>query len=199
MRRTLLLWMLASGCLSPVAPPYQPVYHNPLDVQDAGGPGPADAGQKDGGGPPGTTYSQGSVDGRSLDLTSAIVRVEADGGSPSASIWLADVADLCAELQDGGLSLPWNLLSLHFAGDSSGPYTVATILPPGGATARIDWQSPGDAFGSERANSGSVLLFAIDAANLASATGDYQLLFGDAGTVSGHFEARPCPVVPPAP
>jgi hypothetical protein len=193
------LWLplvLTSGCLTPVAPPYQPVYHNPLDVLDGGIPDAGDAGASDGGGPPGGTYSQGVIDGHNLDLTSAIVRVEGDGGSQSASIWLADVPDLCGALEDGGLSLPWNRLTLHFAGDSSGTYAVASILPPGGATARFDWQSPGDAFGFELAASGSIFLFSIDAANQAPATGKYELHFGDAGAVSGTFEANPCPVVP---
>jgi hypothetical protein len=196
MRRILLLsWALPLGCLTPVAPPYQPVYHNPLDVLDAGGVDGGDGGVADGG-PAGPTYSQGTVDNRSFDLTSAIVQVLADGGSPSASIWLADVPDLCAELLDGGLVPPWNLLQLHLAGDSTGPYAVATILPPGGATGRFDWQSASQGFGFEHASSGTVLLFGIDATNLAPALGDYQLQFGDAGTLSGHFEAQPCPVVP---
>jgi hypothetical protein len=197
-RAPLLSLVFISGCLTPVAPPYQPVYHNPLDVLDAGVPDAGDAGVSDGGGPSGTTYSQGVIDGHSLDLTSAIVWVQSDAGSPSASIWLADVPDLCGALEDGGLSLPWNLLTLHFAGDSSGDYTVASILPPGGATARFDWQSPGDAFGFELATSGSILLQAIDAANQ-TASGDYQLDFGDAGAVTGHFEAGSCPVHPSTP
>jgi hypothetical protein len=196
MRRVLLLsWALPLGCLSPVAPPYQPEYHNPLDLLDGGAGDGGDGGARDAG-PTGPTQSQGTVDGRSFDLTSAIVQVLGDGGSPSTSIWLADVPDLCAALKDGGLEVPWNLLQIHLAGDATGTYPVATILPPGGATGRFDWLSPGDVFGFERASSGTVLLFGIDPANQSPATGDYQLEFGDAGALTGHFEAHPCPVVP---
>jgi hypothetical protein len=195
MRESLLVpCAFAFGCLSPVAPPYQPVYHNPIDVLDGGGTdgGP---GSGDGGPPSGPTYSQGSVGGRSFNLSSAVVRVEPDAGA-SSSIWIADVPDLCLQLQDGGLALPWNLLQIHLAGATSGTYPVATVLPPGGATARLDWQSAIDAFGFDRANSGDLLLFGIDPANQAPATGEYQLQFGDAGSLTGHFEAHPCPVVP---
>jgi hypothetical protein len=199
MRRILLFcWALPMACLTPVAPPYQPVYHNPLDVLDGGHWDGGDAGLPDGG-PVGPTYSNGTVDGRSFNLSSAIVQVMTDAGAPSASIWLADVPDLCAEMLDGGLSVPWTLLQIHLAGDSPGTYPVATILPPGGATGRFDWQAADHSFGFERANAGTLLLFGIDSTNLSPATGDYQLEFGDAGALSGHFEAQPCPVVPGAP
>jgi hypothetical protein len=202
MRRFLLFfWALPLACLTPVAPPYQPVYHNPLDLLDGGqvdGGDGGDAGPPDAG-PVGPTNSNGTVDGRGFNLSSAIVQVMTDGGAPSASIWLADVSNLCAEMLDGGLSVPWNLLQIHLAGDSPGTYPVATILPPGGATGRFDWQEVDHSFGFERASAGTLLLFGIDSTNLAPAIGDYQLDFGDAGSLSGHFEAEPCPVVPGTP
>jgi len=201
MRGVLLLFLaLPLACLTPVAPPYQPVYHNPLDVLDAGArDGGGDAGAEDAG-PVGPTHSEGTVDGRSFNLSSGIVRTVTDGGSASASIWLADVSDLCAEVLDGGgLTSPWNLLQIHLAGDAPGTYPVATILPPGGATGRFDWQAAGPDFGFEQASAGTLILFGIDPNDGAPAIGDYQLLFGDAGSLSGHFEAYPCPVVPSIP
>ncbi len=191
-----------TACFSPAFEPPGAVYHNPLDVLDAGS-SPRDGGipPADGGIPPGSTASEGSVSGRAFDLASAIYRVEgADGGTPRTLVSLSDVADMCGRLEDGGLPAPWNVVRLYVAGDEPGAYPVAAILPPLGATAEFDWQDgDGGGFGFTTGLDGGVQLDRVDLAGLLTASGSYAVDFGDAGSITGRFVASPCPALPPNP
>ncbi len=196
--------LLLSSCLGSVTETAFPSYHNPLDYLDASVVLPHDAGvSNDGGLPPtGATVSSGLVDGQSFDLTSAIYQVAAadDAGPASTTIYLSDAPDFCAQLLDGGLAAPWNLISLHLAGDLPAVYLIAPILPPSGATAAFDWQGgDGGGFGFETGASGEVDLIAVDAQNIQPTTGTYFADFADAGSVIGRFSATPCNATPPAP
>ncbi len=207
MRRFVLFSALAlAGCLGPVDEPPRPVYHNPLDVLDGGvlRRPTADGGQPshDGGLPPGATVSVGSVDGRSLSLTSAVYQVQGggDAGPARTLIFLSDAPAFCGQMLDGGLAAPWNVLSLHLAGDVAGSYPVASILPPSGATAGFDWEDgDGGGFGFETGQGGTVDLTGVDPLNAQPTMGSYTADFGDAGAVTGRFTASPCPAIPPPP
>ncbi len=195
---------LAGGCLGPVVEPPRPAYHNPLDVYDAG-PLPGDGGGApgtDGGLPPGATVSQGSVDGRAFELTSAIYQVQggADGGMPRTLVSLSDAPDLCGALTDGGLPTPWNVVRLYLAGDVPGFYPVAPVLPPSGATATFDWEDgDGGGFGWQTGQDGGVQLDRVDPGNAQTTAGSYAVDFGDAGALVGRFTASPCAALPPPP
>ncbi len=125
-----------------------------------------------------------------------------DAGPARTLIFLSDAPHLCAQLGDGGsLATPWNVLRFHLAGDVPGPYPVASVLAPGGASAEFDWEAgdAGGGFGFETGQSGQVNLEAVDPGNAQAAFGSYSADFGDAGAVTGRFTASPCPAIPPAP
>lgn len=208
MRRTLApllpLWLLA-GCLGAVTEPPTIRYHNPLDILDAGSAAARDGGEADGGDgglPPGSNVSVGSVDGRSLALSSAIYQVEGggDAGPARTLIYLSDAPSFCQQLQlsDGGLASPWDVLRFHLAGDVSGSYPIASVLPPSGAISNFDWEDlDAGTFGFETGQSGQITLTSVDAQGLQPTTGSYSVDFADAGSVTGRFTASPCPFVPP--
>jgi len=195
--------VLGAGCLTSAVETSFPSYHNPLDFEDGGVLPLRDAGVSDGGlSNNGATVSTGTVDGQVFDLTSAIYQVEGggDAGPSFTTLYLSDAPDFCAQLLDGGLAAPWNLISFHLAGDLPDVYLVAPILPPSGATAAFDWQGgDGGGFGFETGQSGEVDLVSVDRQNIQPTTGTYFADFADAGSVIGRFSATPCTATPPAP
>jgi hypothetical protein len=197
----LLAGFCLSGCLTTVEGQSPPVYHNPLDILDSGVPPLPDSGPRpdggDGGGlSPGPDGTAGTVGSRTPLFTSATYQVVTSGGPARTAIYIADVADLCSQVSDGGLGQNWNLLRLHLAGDTPAGYTVAAILPPAGATAEFDFQDTSGAYGIYGAVGGTVQLDGIDPGNAQTSTGTYTLDFGDAGSLRGRFTAAPCSVVP---
>jgi hypothetical protein len=175
--------------LTTVAPPPEIGYHNPLDFLD-GGETALDAGL-DGGG---ATFSQGMVDGRSLDLTGAIYLVTGlDGGQPRTEITLGDVAGLCAFANgDGGIAASYDLIQMRLDGDVPGSYLVATALSPSGATAALQYQSDAGGFGTAQAIAGVIELDGIDPGNQQLSQGLYTLTFSATESLSGRFLAAPC-------
>jgi hypothetical protein len=195
----LLAWGLLLGCLNPVVEPEPAVYHNPLDILDGGIPPIPDSGPPpmDGGLPPGPDATLGTVNDRTPQFTSATYQVSTSGGPARTLIFIADVVDLCASANDGGLGTNWNQLRLHLAGDVPASYTVQPILPPSGAIAEFDFQDESGAYGLTPAVSGEIQLDAVDPGNSQVTTGTYTLSFGDAGSLTGRFTAAPCSVAPP--
>jgi hypothetical protein len=195
----LVAWGLALGCLNPVVEPVPAVYHNPLDILDGGIPPIPDSGTppSDGGLPPGPDATVGTVDARTPQFTSAIYQVTTQGGPARTLIFVADVSDLCALAQDGGLGTNWNQLRMHLAGDTPASYVVQPILPPAGAIAEFDFQDQSGAYGLTAAASGEIQLDAVDPGNAQTTTGTYTLGFGDSGSLTGRFTAEPCSAVPP--
>jgi hypothetical protein len=193
--------LLIAGCLGRDVEAGLPIYHNPLDFLDGGALPSRDAGTAgDGGLPSGANASIGSVDGQLFNLASAVYQVQGggDAGPARTLLFLSNAPRFCAQLQDGGLTAPWSVLSFHLAGDVPATYSVASILPPSGATAAFNWQG-GDAggFGFETGQSGEVDLLSVDPQNLQPSTGTYIADFGDAGSVTGRFTATPCGATPP--
>jgi len=185
-----------AACLTTVAPPPELGYHNPLDSLD-GGTGALDGGTLDGGG---TSYSEGTVEGRSPDLTAAVYLVTGlDSGQIRTELTLGDVAALCAFTQGNMLTPSYDLVSLRLAGDVPGPYPVGVALSPSGATASLQYHSDAGAFGTVPAISGVIELDGVDPGNQQLAQGLYTLTFSATETLSGRFLAEPCAgLSPPA-
>jgi hypothetical protein len=192
-----LLGLLALGaCLSTVELPPEVGYHNPLDHPDGGhlpdgGLAPADGG---------ANSSQGTIDGRTPNLTAAIYfAATLDGGQPRTLITLADVANLCAlsGRDAGDMGPSSDVVRLRLAGDVPGTYLVAAALPPSGATAEFQYRSDAGAFGTRTAVSGVIALNAIDPRNAQPAQGLYTLTFSPTETLSGKFVGEPCAAISP--
>jgi hypothetical protein len=191
-----LLASLAS-CLTTVAPPLKVGYHNPLDSED-GGNISLDGGATDAGS---ASFSQGMIDGRSLDLTAAVYLVTGlDGGEVRTEITLGDVANLCAFARaDGGVAASYDLVRMRLAGDVPDTYLVSLALSPSGATAALQYQSDAGGFGTVPAVSGVVELEGVDPGNQQPAQGLYTLTFSATESLSGRFLAEPCAgLSPPA-
>jgi hypothetical protein len=188
-----------AGCLGTVGEVAPAVYHNPLDILDSGVPTPPpDSGMPpDSGLPPGPDSSTGTVDGHTPQFASAIYEVVTTGGPPRTFLYVADLVDLCALARDGGLGPSWTLLRFHLAGDTPASYPVASILPPSGATAELDFLDQSGAYGFAPAVGGSVQLDSVDPGNTQPTNGSYTLDFGDAGSLVGRFSADPCSATPP--
>jgi hypothetical protein len=184
------------ACLTSVAPLAPPGYHNPLDFRDGG----ADSGLRSPTGDGGASSSQGQVQDRRPDLTSAVYFVDIpDGGAPTTTLVLGDVAALCGALQSdgGGLGDSWDLVRLRLAGDVPNTYPVAAALGPSGAVAGFQFHSDGGGFGTLDATGGSIALDAVDPENHQAALGSYALTFSETESLSGRFSAEPCASLAP--
>ncbi len=190
LRTAAALLVSLAGCLTTVAPPLTAGYHNPLDSRD-GGNNSLDGGFADAGG---ASFSQGVVNGRSIDLTAAVYLVTGlDAGQARTEITLGDVADLCALAQgDGGASASYDLVRMRLDGDVPDTYLISLALSPSGATASLQYQSDAGGFGTVPAVSGLIELEGVDPGNQQPTQGLYTLTFSATESLSGRFLARPC-------
>jgi hypothetical protein len=197
----LTLWFLSpivgAGCFAPSVEPTPPSYHNPLDLLDGGEP------HGDGGHSPdaGPSRSIGTVEGHSPNLFAATYHVDIDdAGAGRTSIYLADVADLCAAIaSDAGLGATWNLVRFRVDGDEANAYPVAPVLPPSGAIAEFDYQDDAGGFGIVAASGGSLQLDSVDPNNVQPTIGTYTLSFSGTDSLTGTFVAGPCALAPAPP